>query len=102
MTAFTAPVVFASLPKEIMVVSQCEARMAKKRLPCPSAVPVLRGAAFSALFQRIRDILEHARRQIVRSVNSEMVRAYWLIGREIVEEEQHGQARAGYGEALIV
>ena len=27
--------------------------------------------------------------------------ANWLIGREIVEEEQRGRARAGYGEALI-
>jgi hypothetical protein len=30
-----------------------------------------------------------------------MVRAYWLIGREIVEEEQRGRARAGYGDQLI-
>ena len=30
-----------------------------------------------------------------------MVRAYWLIGRTIVEEEQRGKARADYGEALI-
>ena len=30
-----------------------------------------------------------------------MVRAYWLVGREIVEEEQHGSARAGYGEELM-
>ena len=30
-----------------------------------------------------------------------MVIAYWLIGREIVEEEQHGSAQAGYGDYLI-
>ena len=30
-----------------------------------------------------------------------MVHAYWLIGREIVEEEQAGEARAEYGERLI-
>ena len=30
-----------------------------------------------------------------------MVRAYWLVGREIVEEEQRGKARAGYGDELI-
>jgi predicted nuclease of restriction endonuclease-like (RecB) superfamily len=75
--------------------------MARKRLPSHAAVPVHRPAAFAALFRRIQDILEQARRQVVRTVNSEMVRAYWLIGREIVEEEQHGQARAGYGEALL-
>ena len=27
--------------------------------------------------------------------------AYWLIGREIVEVEQHGKRRAGHGEELM-
>jgi predicted nuclease of restriction endonuclease-like (RecB) superfamily len=49
----------------------------------------------------VQRILEEARAQVVRTVNTEMVRVYWLIGREIVEEEQQGRARAGYGEALI-
>jgi|GEM_PF-2639895 len=30
-----------------------------------------------------------------------MVHAYWLIGREIVEVEQHGAGRASYGERLM-
>jgi predicted nuclease of restriction endonuclease-like (RecB) superfamily len=30
-----------------------------------------------------------------------MVKAYWLVGRRIVEEEQRGNARAGYGEHLL-
>ena len=30
-----------------------------------------------------------------------MVQAYWLIGREIVEVEQHGAKRAGYGERVL-
>jgi DUF1016 N-terminal domain len=30
-----------------------------------------------------------------------MVQAYWLIGREIVEIEQQGKKRAGYGERII-
>ena len=30
-----------------------------------------------------------------------MVQAYWLVGREIVEVEQAGEQRAGYGEELI-
>lgn len=37
----------------------------------------------------------------MRTVNTEMVRAYWLIGREIVEEEQAGQTRAAYGGDVI-
>lgn len=53
------------------------------------------------LFDRVAAILEQARSNVVRSVNSQMVIAYWLIGREIVEEEQHGKAQADYGEYII-
>ena len=55
----------------------------------------------AALFGRIVDILEEARSHVARTVNSTMVVAYWLIGREIVEEEQKGQKRADYGKAVI-
>lgn len=30
-----------------------------------------------------------------------MTATYWSVGRRIVEEEQHGEARAEYGEELI-
>ncbi len=53
------------------------------------------------LFSRVAAILDKARTNIVRTVNSRMVIAYWLIGREIIEEEQHGSARAEYGKRLI-
>lgn len=53
------------------------------------------------LFDRVRDILESARTNIARTVNTTQVVANWLIGREIVEEEQQGKRRAGYGEALL-
>jgi hypothetical protein len=53
------------------------------------------------LFDRIVSILEEARGRVVRSVNSEMVLAYWHIGREIVEHLQSGDARAEYGQQLI-
>ena len=36
------------------------------------------------LFDRIRDILESARSNIARTVNSTQVAANWLIGREVV------------------
>ena len=53
------------------------------------------------LYERIHAILAAARTNVVRTVNTEMVRAYWLIGREIVEEEQAGQTRAAYGGDVI-
>lgn len=53
------------------------------------------------LYDRVAQILEQARSQVARTVNTAMVQAYWLIGREIVEVEQAGEARAGYGEEVL-
>jgi predicted nuclease of restriction endonuclease-like (RecB) superfamily len=53
------------------------------------------------LFERIVSILEDARGRVVRAVNSEMVLAYWHIGREIVEHLQEGDHRADYGKQVI-
>jgi predicted nuclease of restriction endonuclease-like (RecB) superfamily len=53
------------------------------------------------LFKRVTEIIEGARGHVARTVNSAMVQAYWLIGREIVEVEQQGKKRAGYGEQVI-
>lgn len=54
-----------------------------------------------AFFRSVRTILAEGRRKAVASINFVMVEAYWRIGWRIVEEEQKGQARAGYGQELI-
>jgi len=54
-----------------------------------------------ALYGRILQILENARSSVARSVNTSQVVANWLIGQEIVEEEQQGKTRASYGEGLL-
>ena len=53
------------------------------------------------LMDRVVSILEQARANVVRAVNSNMVIAYWLIGREIVQELQRGEERAEYGKQVI-
>jgi len=57
--------------------------------------------AKSNLFDRVVNILEQSRSNIVRSVNHNMVLGYWMIGREIVEEVQSGDERAEYGKNII-
>lgn len=52
-------------------------------------------------FSDVRTILAAARTKAVVAVNTAMVEAYWLVGKRIVEEEQHGQAKAAYGERLL-
>ena len=54
-----------------------------------------------SLLDRVVLILEQARANVVRTVNSNMVTAYWLIGREIVLELQSGDERAEYGKQVI-
>lgn len=49
----------------------------------------------------IKRILQSARSRACSAVNLAMVEAYWLIGKRIVEEEQHGETRAKYGEKLL-
>jgi predicted nuclease of restriction endonuclease-like (RecB) superfamily len=57
--------------------------------------------SIESIYSRVREILETARSSAYRAVNFAMVQAYWHIGREIVEEEQKGKARADYGKQLI-
>lgn len=58
-------------------------------------------ASYQAVQTGIVAVLEEARASAVRSVNAVMTAAYWEIGHRIVEFEQGGEARAGYGEGLI-
>lgn len=53
------------------------------------------------LTDRVVSILDQARANVVRAVNSNMVIAYWLIGREIVQALQGGEDRADYGSRLL-
>ena len=53
------------------------------------------------LYGQIKEILTMARQKAYSAVNSAMVEAYWLIGKQIVEEEQQGKERAEYGAYLI-
>jgi len=54
-----------------------------------------------SLFDRVATILDTARNSVVRAVNSRMVLAYWLIGREIVQDLQGGDERAAYGKRVL-
>ena len=51
-------------------------------------------------YASVKEILEQARNRVYRNIQSEMVFAYWQIGKMIVEK-QGGKERANYGEGLI-
>jgi len=68
--------------------------MGKKKL-------VYETGAVSNVYESIKAIIETARHTSYQAVNVAMLKAYWNIGREIVEEEQRGKTRADYGKYLI-
>lgn len=53
------------------------------------------------LFQQISGLVQQARQELQRSVNSAMVHTYWQIGRLIIEHEQQGESRAAYGKQQL-
>ncbi|MEO8151654.1 MAG: PDDEXK nuclease domain-containing protein [Rhizobacter sp.] len=63
-------------------------KVAAKKAPAP-------------LYGRVREILDAAHATVARTVNTSQVMANWLIGREIVVEEQRGKRRADYGQQLV-
>ena len=52
-------------------------------------------------FSEVKEILQRARGQAVKTINSVMVEAYWSIGERIVKEEQGGAAKATYGKRVL-
>ena len=56
---------------------------------------------YGGLIGGIAELLEAARRNAARAVNALMTATYWEIGRRIVEFEQQGATRAGYGEQIL-
>ena len=53
------------------------------------------------LYTHVRKLLQSARSHLARSVNSTQVVVNWLIGREIILQEQQGKWRAEYGQQVL-
>ena len=51
-------------------------------------------------YDEIKEVLEQARNRVYRKIQSEMVLAYWQIGKMIVDK-QGGNPRADYGDGLL-
>jgi predicted nuclease of restriction endonuclease-like (RecB) superfamily len=71
-----------------------------RKKPKGNIVP-LDQANYAGLLFRISALLEQGRRATVRTTNAILAATYWEIGRQIVEHEQGGKARAGYGKELL-
>ena len=54
------------------------------------------------IYNSIKILMENARKDVVKQVNSILVSTYWEIGRIIIEEEQKRSDRAEYGKQLLI
>lgn len=70
--------------------------MRHKNTPAVRAVP-----GYEAVLEDVVGLVAAARRASARTVNAIITTTYWSIGCRIVEQEQRGAARAGYGEELV-
>ena len=75
-------------------------RITRRTLPSPPAPPVLAVAA-DRLLGDVRALIEAAREQTARAVNSALVSLYWHIGTRIRQDILR-EKRAGYGEEIVV
>ena len=58
-------------------------------------------ATYRALLADLRAIIAAGRGRAAVAINAEMVTTYWRMGERIVQDEQAGKERAGYGERLL-
>src|SRR3546814_5628756 len=75
--------------------------MSKKTLSVAGDTPAAPPAGYAGIHRGIVELLDAARHAAARSVNALMTASYWEIGRRLIEAEQQGKRREGYGEQLI-
>ena len=73
----------------------------KRKMPTAAGKSAALPAGYAGIHGGIVELLDTARQAAARSVNALMTASYWEIGRRIVEAEQKGRRRAGYGEQLM-
>ena len=57
--------------------------------------------SFNVLVSDVQEIIEYGRKKAYAAVGQTSIATFWNVGKRIVEELQHGEARAEYGTQLI-
>ena len=73
--------------------------MANKRQKTSDAIEIVESVE-KELYKKVRAYIAAARAKVYTVANEEMVKAYWNVGREIVEK-QGGGGRSVYGDGLV-
>ena len=75
--------------------------MAKRKQQKPNQLVPTGGADYDGLLSGLSALLDQSRRSAARTMNAVLTATHWEVGRRLVEFEQGGEARAGYGEELL-
>src|SRR3990172_4283142 len=62
---------------------------------------IVKTQSHKKLYENIKTLLHEARSSVARNINTAMVMTYFVIGRMIVVDEQHGKKRARYAEETL-
>ena len=57
---------------------------------------------YGLLIRQISSVVDNAKKQIATTINNALIETYWNIGKYIVEFEQDGNAKAKYGDGLLL
>ena len=57
--------------------------------------------SYAAIITDIKDIISSGQKIAYNATNKAMILTYWHVGKRIVEQEQNGNERTQYGQALI-
>jgi len=76
-------------------------KASKMSLIVTSSTEIANDSEYMRLVSLISDTWEKAKGRAALAVNTELLEANWQTGRYIVEFEQHGNAKARYGEQLL-
>lgn len=63
---------------------------------------LIKNVDYQQLIDKIGNVYQSAKSKVISAVNTEMLHAYWQIGRDIIEFEQGGQLKAEYGKQLLL
>ena len=75
--------------------------MKDELIPTNKDISYIDPQRIDSLYHRVSGHIETARERIQRTIDVDMIKAYWLIGQEIIEEEQFGKERSEYGKAVL-
>lgn len=62
---------------------------------------LMKNIDYQKLIERIGNTYQSAKNKIISAVNTEMLHAYWQIGKDIIDFEQGGKLKAEYGKQLL-